>query len=983
MEAFFLSATQYAYENNDASGFALDAATLRPSWLVPSNATKNAKDEKHKYSLWRTEDVLSDTFGVDLRSGAQRDWNEDLQVARELPRDTIDQRIERARQIYKSLSEFADASVTGVMAIFKGHIMPMNPNENIKAHVYLHNNIFFSKVADTGIDTFKLGNGDACAVKTAARDANCVGMFHKLDLDGMHTLATVLVDYLGTRFLCQSIVPGILLGDKTHTVLHGAVEATSPLSWDKDVHEMLENNLSKPLMIASRKTLKSPLLQEEKSDDEEVIDEFFGSLEMKCILGSDKRKYFLDITRLTPRDANWVPSDSGGTGNYEKNVSKNLSFTLDDDEWFAHVLRPELILRFTNKKMNDLRASKEANKDNEKSGDEDDAEMKKKEVEGNLEYLRSLRMNLNVFVPSMKHSLFNANDMEQLKKDEGLAREAASYLWDTILPQITREVRENPNTIPIDGKGLTEYLHERGVNCRYLGRIATLAKEQEDQDVQEEKDLIAGKRKDLPRRSMPLCWLEMLECEIISRAAKHVLGKYLAESGAFTLSKISNTVGSFLSALFSFGEESAAETERRIEKDGSNNSEDQGEETLFTGASSMTTRNRADIWKDINNEIERRFGYSLHLYNNTKDPTTATRAHLVPLLRRVCQRSGIRLHAKKYELGGKGLCTPGSSFPIAPSDVYDILPLVKHAANDGCESFVSSNNGADAANAHLHICLPDAKTAFEGANMLTNEQSFNHALTYVQEATNLYQRVTETPLHSRVAKCLDLTALILFQAKDFELSAAHAERALAVSMQINGVDCAEAAVARRVLSHILLNGGKLASAMKNSRAAAYLTQVLAGSHHVELSTSYQKFSSIYSDIGNVLVSLRFLQAAIRRKNGDRVLQAVLNRQMAQIYATIGEIGAAAQVEKQSFQIFRVTLGDEHEYTKQSKETLHAYMVAAQNQNKIMKEQQEKQIAEAQANAIANEIVAEELAEEERKKKKKKSKSKSKSKSKKK
>lgn len=105
--------------------------------------------------------------------------------------------------------------------------------------------------------------------------------------------------------------------------------------------------------------------------------------------------------------------------------------------------------------------------------------------------------------------------------------------------------------------------------------------------------------------------------------------------------------------------------------------------------------------------------------------------------------------------------------------------------------------------------------------------------------------------------------------------------------------------------------------------------------------------------------------------------------MAQIYATIGEIGAAAQVEKQSFEIFRVTLGDEHEYTKQSKETLHAYMVAAQNQNKIIKEQQEKQIAEAQANAIADEIVAEELAEEERKKKKKKSKSKSKSKSKKK
>ena len=990
LNALFLAATQndLGSDSDTETQKALDAVTLRSSWLVPCSREKKSSSSNHSYNLMRSEDEVADTFGLEVRNGASRDWNEELQAAREMPRDTIDQRIDRARMVHKTLCDFGDASVAGVMAIFKGQIGPMNPNESVRSHVYLHNNIFFSRAVDSGVDTFKVAQGDDCAKKSAARDAQCVGVLHKLDIPGMHTLATVLVDYLGTRMVCQSIVPGILLGEKTHKILYGAVDAASPLAWDKDMHEMLESNLGRALMIASRKMLRMPLDDERmenvgilnvdsatKEAPEGGILDYFGSVEMKGICGSDHRTYCLDVTRFTPRDANWVPSENGGTGNWEGCLRNKLN--LDDDEWVMHVLRPELIVRFTTKKMRDYNSAKkeikkeENSKFSEESKEIDDAETKK-----DLEYLRTLRLNLNVFLPNLKSIEEEDKEaFEQLKKDEVYVKEIASFLWDSILPQITKEIKESPGQMPVDGKSLTEYLHERGVNCRYLGRLATLAVEEENKDINDEKDLLVGKVVKIPRRTMPFCWLEMLECEMIARAAKHVLSGYLIENGGLAASQLSKTIAFFLSALMSTSEESAAETERRLEKQDGN---EKTELTFFDGANDAAKiHGRDEVWADIENEIVKRFGYSLCLYNK-KEGVAVSRPSLTPVLRRVCQRSGIRLYAKNYDIGGKGLCSVDSSHPITASDIFEVLPMVKHAANDGRESFVPASRGADAANSSLHVVLADAKQAYDGATMLLNEKSYSHALEYIQEATNLYQRVTESPLHTRVSKCLDLTTVILYQAKEFEMSAAHAAKALAVAIQISGFDSAEAVAARVTLAHVMLQNGHLASSIKHTRAVIYLTQLLAGPHHIELCTMYHKFAGIYSDIGNVFVSLRFLQAAITKKNNDRVLQAVLNRQIAQIYARLGQLKGAVEMEKQTYHIFRITLGDDHEFTKGSKEALQQYMIASQEQNKLVVEQESKQRAEAQANAIADEIVANEISEEKTKKKKK-SKSKSKKK----
>ena len=86
----------------------IDALLQTPSWVTPlpkprsqnGRATDDWKHySRHTYNLNRTEDDLSSTFGVDIRGGAVRDWNEELQSAREMPTSTLQERIERARYV--------------------------------------------------------------------------------------------------------------------------------------------------------------------------------------------------------------------------------------------------------------------------------------------------------------------------------------------------------------------------------------------------------------------------------------------------------------------------------------------------------------------------------------------------------------------------------------------------------------------------------------------------------------------------------------------------------------------------------------------------------------------------------------------------------------------------------------------------------------------------------------------------------------------
>jgi protein TIF31 len=939
--------------------------------------------------------------------------------------------------IYKVMHDFGEAALLGVKGICEGSIGPMNPNEPTRSQVYLHNNLFFSRAVDNGLETFKIARGDRAARKSASRDVHCLGALHRMERIGLYTLATVLVDYLGSRYVCQSVLPGILSGDKTHTLLCGAVEAGSALVWDEDMHNLLEDTLGKSLMIATRPVPRQPLPAERVKEIKEIENaraplsvgpekkamqgpEDLGftipacaPIEAKGIQGSDQRKYVLDMTRLTPRDANWIPASQGGTGKWEgenSDSSKLSSIPSDvfDDEWTLAILRPELITSYAqillSRRLNEKELAKKAEK--EKANEEatiaenaeigadtvkkmDDASKTEDEQrttslsEDDMNYLKSLRFNVNVFLPGVV-SLKGVDDAahDQIKKDEEIARNAAKFLWDEILPRITREIKEGVSHQLHDGKCLTSFLHQNGVNCRYLGRLATLAQQAEDLD-RRRADVLKQSNK-LDRTVLPHYWLELLETEMIARAAKHVLDGYFMENGGSSAHNPAQTVASFFSALISGGEETAAQTEKRMEKRGDGPGDDDFSSlTYYQGggegdAVPRSIRGRFDVWRDIEAEVGRRFRYSLTLYNRQgRNP----RARYPALLRRLCQRTGVRLAAKSYSLGGKCMCSIGgsdgqmmASYPISPVDVIDIAPLMKHAAAHD-QGFVVCGLGSSSGLPPLHISLPEVRSTLEAAHVQHSHRQLGKALDFAQEACNLYQRVTESPTHPGVVRCLDLMANILYEAGEPAHGSSKAIQSLGLAVQISGFDCPDNIQMHSTIFQMLITAGQFSRAAKHLRAAIYLMELLGGPNHVDVANAYHKLGNLYSAIGQHDTAFRFYEEALTRQSPDRLMEAMILKGMASVLAELGDYKQALDVEKRSYAIFAGFLGPAHQLTKTSEANLKALVSAALelgNKN-VVSAQKEKD--EAAALAIAQEIEAEEAAEEQKRNKKNKKKSK--------
>ncbi len=66
--------------------------------------------------------------------------------------------------------------------------------------------------------------GDVAARSAASQEVKSVGEFNRLDIPGIYTLATVIVDYMGQRVQCQSIIPGILQSNEASQLIYGSVD---------------------------------------------------------------------------------------------------------------------------------------------------------------------------------------------------------------------------------------------------------------------------------------------------------------------------------------------------------------------------------------------------------------------------------------------------------------------------------------------------------------------------------------------------------------------------------------------------------------------------------------------------------------------------------------------------------------------------------------------------------------------------------------
>ena len=240
-------------------------------------------------------------------------------------------------------------------------------------------------------------------------------------------------------------------------------------------------------------------------------------------------------------------------------------------------------------------------------------------------------------------------DPGMVEKDEGSARDLAVFLWDEFLPLLTQQVRLG-QIIPMSGPQLSDLLHSFGINIRYLGRLARLARVEEQED---ETLLQQGQRRN---HCMPPYWVDILETEMVARCVKSIVNNILQASrptrsapAKLLASLLSHCLGSEDMLCGLCDSDSTDATTKSKKKKGNKATGANSVPVIVEKAVpelSTSTLSRQDFWKQLKSLLSERFSYDLNLILVSKSAGRgaglSTRIDRIVLLRRIAQQCGIR-----------------------------------------------------------------------------------------------------------------------------------------------------------------------------------------------------------------------------------------------------------------------------------------------------------------------------------------------------
>ena len=599
-----------------------------------------------------------------------RDWNEEFQSTRELPTDTIPDKVFRERLTSKLFADYSEAAARGAILVARGEVAPLNPTEDRWAQIFVHNNVFFSFGAD-GVGTFATEGGDEAARVATGKDVAGVRAVNQLDIPGLFTTGTVIVDYLGKRIVGQSIVPGIFRQREPGEpqIDYGGVEGKDVIAEKEEFVKPFET-LSKAMHIR-----KHPVW-----DKEGKRHELEASVDTKGLLGTDGRKYVLDLYRVTPLDVTWLEKYWSEPGEGEKSEEKDYPHRMA-------VLRSELIEAYrmlklreyvdsqVAKKMVEIDNSKKSNAaaingHTEKSQDSisdlkesepakasgsldteiPDADTEAQAVaesESKAELTRaiyadfSFSLNPDVFAGQVPQT---EEEREQMEKDEADVRAVCEYLSGQVIPRLIEQLQEGEVGFPMDGNSFSTLLHKRGINMRYLGVIATQASKEHPR-VQALRRLAVQ--------------------EMVSRAFKHVASKYLrALPGPLAPACVSHMLNCLLGSRIT--PEPAAETDEFLKSL-------YGDADLaYEGLTAKSLR------KELVYQIRLRYRYVIEgdLVGNGKE---------LQMLREVSLKLGLQLLGRDYIF---------AKDQLAEIEAGEVPPMTHHLTNGSGKKKKKSNNSS-------------------------------------------------------------------------------------------------------------------------------------------------------------------------------------------------------------------------------------------------------------------------------------------------
>ncbi|KAK5815961.1 clustered mitochondria-domain-containing protein [Linnemannia elongata] len=866
-----------------------------------------------------------------------RDWNDELQSHRELPRTNLQERVMRDRFLNKINADFADAAVRGAMDVVNGNVVALNPLEPEESHMYVYNNIFFSKGFD-GRNTFeKLGGDDAAHVATG-KDLEGVRTLNGVDVEGLYTLGTVVVDYKGIRVVAQSIVPGIFRQQEESSIVYGSVDNGPQVKSDEKFHEIL-GQAAKALHIAEHAV----------EDGEGKSTNLWTSFDTKGLMGADGRRYLLDLYRLNPVDVEFLENDIAAKDNIPEYPHK------------LTLMRPELMLLFWEHKLRAwvqeraLEIQKRAEEKKALEGDKETKETKeataesseeKKEEEPKEEAAPSnpeddvniLDFDLSFNVDAFTSVKTPADGAEAKTQQEQTVREASKFLRENVINVLLQDFTAYVVS-PIDGGSLTKAMHRRGINMRYLGRIANLAKES---------------------KGLALVHIHYLAMqEMVVRSVKRIIRK--AVRGLPT-THIADCISHILNCLL--GHELNANPIATLAQDGY-------AYALFTPES---------LRDAIQSEVLLRYRFELP-ENFVKN---IAKEKKVPLLRDVCLRAGIQVEARDYIFSPLSESTTpeptvtATAEPVAasgkkaakqdkadknhdkqsrkiakskkrattfePSDILTLLPLVKQASTRSTY----------------------ADEAFEAGKTSLAQGHRQLGLELLLESLALHEQ-TYGFLHPETARCYQALAMIYYHADDKEVALDFQRKAVIVSERTQGVDSPEALHNYLNLGLFEHASGRTLTALKYLKHAIQYWDLIYGKGHPDSSTADNNVAVMLQSLRDFDTSCVFFERAKATQElahgKEHTNLANCHHVLAKAYALKGDFETSVKEEQLAYDMYLKLVGAEDMRTKEAEVWLSELKNTAEytaNQalyEKAALEQQAQQLQQHQASHKATSLSA--------------------------
>ncbi|KAJ5163600.1 Tetratricopeptide-like helical [Penicillium coprophilum] len=873
--ASFEALQEYNNEKDLLTTFPFQNAIPNSPWLIsPSTSSLNA----HQPDITRSQEnyLIS---GVD-NAETLRDWNEEFQTTRELPRETVQDRVFRERLTSKLFADYNEAAARGAVLVARGEVAPLNPTEARDAQIFVYNNIFYSFGAD-GVGTFTSEGGDEAARVAVGKDVLGIKAVNQLDIDGLFTPGTVVVDYLGKRIVGQSIVPGIFKQREPgeHQIDYGGVEGKEVVATHADFVPVFEK-LSKALRVK----------QHPVWDKENQRHDLEGSVETKGLLGTDGRKYVLDLYRVAPLDAAWQEEE--GSDVYPHRMSV-LRLELVESYW-RHKMSQYVKAEIESRKAASAEAEKEVKAEEDKTEEEKAEEKAAKAEQERVDISGfSLALNPDVFSGQVPQT---EEEKEQWAKDEQEVRDACDHLRSKVIPDLLKDLHDGDVGFPMDGQSLTQLLHKRGINLRYLGKLAQQSAEK-------------GPR--LQALSI------LLVQEMVTRAFKHVANRYLNNVPApFVAPCLSHLLNCLLG--------SDVNATPQAEIDGSLRA-------IFPeGDFSFEKVTPESLRAEIEKQVTIRFRFSLE-----KDWSSSLR-HL-QLLRDISIKLGLQLGARDYAFtkaqakeqvvvpvtngstqeepkkkgkkkGGDKSPARAAPAPAKPAvtftadDILNVVPLVRDASP--------------------RSALAEEALEAGRISLMQNQKQLGQEL--ILESLSLHEQIYGI-LHPEVAKLYHQLSMLYYQTDEKEAAVELARKAVIVTERTMGVDSADTILSYLNLSLFEHASGNTKTALVYIKHAMDVWKIIYGPNHPDSITTMNNAAVMLQHLKQYNDSRKWFEASLSVCENlfgkDSINTATILFQLAQALALDQDSKAAVGKMREAYNIFLAQLGPEDRNTKEAENWL--------------------------------------------------------------